>query len=322
MNDHRALIRNSICIALCVLATALIGYLYYTDQQQEKAQTAALESLQEEVEPYETKLRELQAELTDLGDDVSYSAEEAGIMVGFVISEESNLTYIEEKAATYQFSPVLVLDCTMDMEVIEAIIEAADEDWEIMLYAPNFSEDVNEDVLAMLSYLESIEREQCGVFFLRTDYNSEANLQRIVEDGFVGYTSYHESSPVAGQADNGMIYFDYSYLTTTGTAVTSRLYSLYSSKSSMIVTFDMASIDSGALPETYVTSLLDVLQTYASQEDCAFITVAEAVSELSQVNSVEADNQAAYEEQAAVIEAQIEELKETIAGIYEKWGAE
>lgn len=314
--------RNIICAILCVLLAAVIGYLVYINQQQEKAQTASLESLQEELKPYESELRELQAELSNLKNNVSYTSEEAEILVGFVPSEVADLSYIEEKSEMYSFSPVLVLDCAMEMEEIEAIINAADEDWEIMLFSSPFSEDDNENVLSVLSLLEDEQIEHSGVFLLRSDYYNTTNIQLLSDDGFIGYTNYNEDNLQIGQADTGLIYFEYSYLTSSGTTITSRLYSLYSSKSSMIVAFDMASINSGSLSETYVDALFETMQYYTEYDDCSFSTVADVVQELSQVNSIEADNQAAYEIQAAEIQERIDELQEIIAGIYDKWDTE
>ncbi|MCD7864408.1 MAG: hypothetical protein LUG61_13105 [Lachnospiraceae bacterium] len=320
MDDDRKqnnTLRNIVCAILCILVAAVLVFMYDTNRQQEKAQTAALQALQDELQPYEAELQELRAELSELEAGVSYTSAEADIMVGFALSGMSDLSYIGEKAEAYGFAPVLVIDCTMEMEDIEAIVDAADKDWEIMLYASDFSEESNENVVVVMDYLESIGREHTGVFFLRSDYSSARNIQLLIEDGFIGYTGYSDS-PTAGQTEDGLIYFDYSYLTASGTTITSRLASLYSSKSTIIVAFDMASINSGSLSETYVVSLFDTLQNYAEKEDCSFCTAADAVQELSEVNSIEAANQEAYEEQAAEIQERMEELKETIAQIYEK----
>lgn len=320
MNDDRIqshILRNIVCAILCILVAAVLVFMYDTNRQQDKAQTAALQALRDELQPYESELRELQAELGSLEEDVSYTSEEAGIMIGFVPSDTSDLSYIVKKAETYGFTPVLVIDCTMEMEDVEAIVGAADEDWEIMLYASDFSEESNEDVVSVMDYLESTGREHTGIFFLRSDYSSAGNIQLLVEDGFIGYT-YYSDPPTAGQTEDGLVFFDYSYLTASGTTITSRLASLYSRKSAMIVTFDMASINAGSLSETYVISLFDTMQSYADKEDCSFITVADAVLELSEVNAIEAANREACEEQAAEIQARIEELQEIIAEIYEK----
>lgn len=307
--------KNIICAILGALIAVVIGYLLYTNQQQEKEQTAALESLQDELEPYESELRELQADLNNLKYNISYTSEEAEILVGFVPSDVSDLSYIEEKSQTYDFTPILVLDCTMEMENVEAIIEAVEGDWEIMLFSPAFSEDINENVLSVLSLLEAENIEHSGVFLLRSDYSSTANIQLLADDGFIGYTNYNEDHLQIGQTEDGLIYFEYSYLTSSDTTVSSRLYSLYSSKSSMIVAFDMASINSGALPEAYVDALFDTMQAYTEYDDCTFSTVADVIQELSNVNSIEAENQAAYEEQAAQIQERIDELQEIIDGI-------
>jgi len=320
MSENRTVfIRNIICIVISILLIIALGYLFYTVNQGEQAQNAALETMQDEAKPYEEELQELRTQLSNLENSVSYTSDEAAIMVGFVISDASNITndiaYIEEKAQTYAFTPVLVLDCTAELSEIETVVAATDADWEIMLYASDFLTNANENVLAVLSWLESAGREHTGVYLMRSDYSSDANIQCLAEDGFVGYTVYHDT-PTAGQTEDGLVYFDYSYLTTSGTTAASRLTSLYSSKSSIITIFDMASINSGELPEVYVTSLLETMRTYADYDDCAFSTVADTVERLSQVNSIEAENQAGYEAEAAQIQERIEELKEIIAEIY------
>ncbi len=316
MSEMKTKIWNVFCAICCLLVAGAVAYMIYTDRQEEAAQTALAEELQAEARPYENQLQELRSEWNDLENSVSYSSEEARLLVGFLVSEVSDISYIEEKAVAYDFVPVLVLDCTEELTEIEALVEAADADWEIMLYASGFSEDVNDEVLAVMAWLDSVEREYADVFFLRDDFCTTSNLQLLQEDGFIGYTSYHSASPTEGQTDEGMVYFDYSYLTTSGTSVTSRISALYSGKTSMLVVFDMASINSGALSEAYVTSLLDTMQGYAAKEDCSFSTVAETVQRLSEVLAIEEGNQKAYEEQAAELQEQIEALEETIADIY------
>lgn len=87
----------------------------------------------------------------------------------------------------------------------------------------------------------------------------------------------------------------------------------------MLIALDMESINSGSLTEDYVTDLMDTLQSYVEQEDCTFSTVADVVTELSEINSTEAVNQASYGEQIAEIQARIDELEEIINGIYAQY---
>ncbi len=308
-----------ICVVVCVFLAGVLAYMIYTNNQRQKAQAEAMEALQAEARPYEVEQQNLKDELESLQESVYYSGEEAKFLVGFVVSDASDISYIEEKAADYSFSPVLIIDCTMDMDAIEEIMEAADETREIMLYASDFSEETNDSVLSVISRLESIDREHCGVFFLRGDYSTASNIQLLADDGFTGYTIYNSESPQAGQTEDGSVYFDYSYLTSAGTTVSSRISALYRNKSSMIVAFDMASINSGALKETYVVNILDSIHSYTENDDCSFSTVAAVVEELSNVNEIEAERQAEYEEQAAEIQERIDELEEMIDEIYDRF---
>ncbi len=317
MQERRTLIRNIICAILCVLLAGGLAWLLHTNQQEQQAQTAAIEAAVAEAKPYEQELDELEEELEGLEEELSYSSEEASLMVGFTCSDEEDLAYAEELAESYQFSPVLVLDCTMDMTDIAVLLDAADDQWEILLFVPAFSEGNNENVLAVLDYLESIEREHTGMFLLRNDYSSEANIELLLEDGFLGYTSYNSSAPAAGQTEEGTVYFDYSYLTSNRTTVATRVDALYVNNAAMLVVFDMDSVGTSSLPESYVTSLLNTMQSYTEYDDCAFSTVADVVEELSEINSIEADYQAEYEVQAAEIQERMAQLEEIIDEIYD-----
>lgn len=315
---NRSRIVNIICAVLSILLAGALIFMLYNENKQEKAQSAAIKAVLEEVQPYEDELQDLKTELSNMKYDVSYSGEEAEIMVGFVASGASDVNYINGKTEAYGFSPVLIIDCTMETDVIEDIIEAADKSWEIMLYAPTFSDEVNEDVLSVISYLEEEGKEHTGVFFLRSDYSTSSYIQLLKDDGFVGYTSYNSESPRAGQTDDGTVYFDYSYLSSSGTSVTSRLSSMYNNKASMMFAFDMSSINEGTLTEDYVAEMLDTLQSYTEKDNCSYSTVAGVVEKLSEINSIESENQESYEEQAAEIQKRIDELEDTISEIYDK----
>ncbi|MCD8119357.1 MAG: hypothetical protein LUE29_07765 [Lachnospiraceae bacterium] len=318
MGERKGRIIQILCIILSVAMIGVIVYMVYVDRQSSQAQTDSLASLIEEAKPYEAEVQELQSELTSLKSSVSYTSEEARLMVGFAVTDVSDLSYIEEKADAYGLFPVIVLDCTLDTETIEEILEEMDASWEIMLYATDFSEETNASVLSVMSLLESSKREYVDVFFLRGDYSSDANIQLLIDDGFVGYTSYNSDTPQAGQTEDGFVYFDYSWLTSSGTSVASRVSAFYKNKASMIVTFDMESINSGKLTETYVVSTLDGLLEYTENDDCFFATAADVVAELSMINEYLAEQQEENEARAAEIEDRISELQQIIRGIYDK----
>lgn len=138
---------------------------------------SACKTFQGVAKPYEQELKELEEELAALEAAAACTSEVASIMAGFTCSDAAGLAYIADKAETWQFSPVLVLDCTMEQADIKQLLSAVDDTWEIMLYAPAFSEETNEAVLSALSCLKADGRQHMGVFLLRDDYSNESNVQ-------------------------------------------------------------------------------------------------------------------------------------------------
>ncbi len=312
---------KKIFMVLTIGLAAVCFWLYCYDYVQQEQQRAALERAIQKARPYEKELRELKKSLSEQENNIEYVSDQASIMVGFLVSDEGDIPYIEEKAEEYGFRPVIVVDCTSDMENILACVEVLDPEWEVMLYAPEFSSEIHEDVVSVKKTLQSFGRKDTGLFFLRNGYDTEPNLQLIAQSGFVGYTLYHDS-PISGQTEDGYVYFDYSYIRTDNTAISDRLSQCYSAKTSFLLTLDMKSIHSEALPEKTVTEILDQTQALSMQEDCSFATVDEVVSELSKINRKKAKKQKEYEEQIFAAEERMEELERMIDEIYSAWDAD
>ncbi|MCD7854842.1 MAG: hypothetical protein LUG66_04415 [Clostridiales bacterium] len=318
MESERSRLIYTVCIVVSILLAVILACMIFTDKQAEKAHSENLEEFTAKAEAYEDELQALKDRLTALRNGVDYVAETAKIMTGFVVSDVSDISYIREKASAYSLSPVLVIDCLKDMDFIKEVTEAADDSWEIMLYASEFSEEINEKVLSVMAYLNSANRGHCGVFLLRDDFKNAANIQLLLDDGFIGYTGYNDS-PKSGQSQDGSVYFDYSFLTASGTAIAARLSILYGNKNAMILAFDMASINSGALTENYVLSILDSIKTNEKNGVCLITSAKEVINELSEINMTEAERRAEYEAQADELQARIDELDKTIRRIYSEF---
>ncbi|MCD7846918.1 MAG: hypothetical protein LUG49_02625 [Oscillospiraceae bacterium] len=311
-------IRNVVCIVFSVLLAGTLAYMIHTNNQEQKIREEAIEELQTEARPYEIELRKLEDELEDL-ENITYSSEKAEIMIGFIISDLADISYIENKSEVYGFEPVLIIDCEMDLTSVESFINAADN-WEIMLYADNFSASTNDSVLIVMDYLNSIEREHTGVFLIRNSSMNTVTLQLIKDDGFIGYTTYHESAPQSGQTSDGYVYFDYVRIASDDSfdSMSNYLSWLYANKTSMLLAFDMESINSGNAAEESVINLIDIAKSYIEYDDCSFSTVAEVVAELQQINQTEEDLKTSNEERIEEIRERIDELEIIIQEIYSK----
>ncbi len=311
--------RPPIVKIICILLTAVIVvgllYVYGLEKQERQAYMEKMEQIEEQVRPYRTQRNQLKQELSDMDQAVSYEPQQASFMVGFLVTDAADIPFIQQKAQTFEFSPLLILDCTQDLETIKQLVQAAEEGWELMLYVLEFSEESLPNVLAVRECLESIGRKDCGVFHVRSDYGTRENIQLLRENGFSGCTLYQQTPP-AGQYADGTIYFDYGRIRSNTVNLISHLADAYARKAATLYIFDMAAVHDATMLEARVDAYLEQIQLYAGKENADYATVAEVVEELSAVNGILAEMQAAQDAKIAELQAQIQQLQDTIDKIY------
>ncbi len=321
MNRQGIGVRNTVLIILCVVLAALLAGMMYVSKQSEKAKEAEAEELKAQAKQYEDELAQIRGDLSVREKSITYDSDTAEVMVGFLISEENDIDYIKSVAEEFYFRPVLIVDCKGDLSNVKTLIHAASgTGWEIMLTATSFSESINANVVEVLSYMKSIDAKDSGVFLIRNDSYTNKNVQLLIDDGFIGYTKYNQTTPAAGVTDDGYVYFDYSYLQSMKTSVADRLYSLCANKTALIVVFDMKSMHSGDVTEDYAARLLELLKEYEENGQCQIASVEEVVLELSGANATEEERRANYEEYAAEQQPRIDELEKMIREIYSQMG--
>ncbi len=307
--------RNVVCVVLSVVVLIVFCVLAYNYKDKTSAEKSKLEAAVSEAKPYEDELTKLKRELSRAEDDLSDTGDTARFVIGYSVLSEEDIEYAEEQASGYDFSPVWVLDCVNDLIELENVALAASETGnEIMLTASVFTEEINETVKLLLSYMSENGIECSDIFLLRGDYFTDASIDMLISDGFIGYTVYN-STPTSGVTADGYVTFDYSYLTTDSSSYT-RFSSSYASYASMIVTIDIASIKAGTLTEGYITTLLSTLSSYAENDDCEFSSVSDVVDGILTENESMDDRVAEYEAFAAECEERISELEEIVAEIY------
>ena len=312
--DHAR--RNLILAVLSLIVLAVLCIMMYSYSVNTSEQKARLEAAVAEAEAYENEANELRRSISSA--QVEFLSDTSGIaqfVVGFVISSEDDIAYAEDKADEYDFEPVLLLNCNYELTELESLsVLASGTGHEIMLTASVFTSDTNETVTSLLSYMKRNSIECSDIFLLRSDYYSDSSLEMLISDGFAGYTVYN-TTPVSGITDDGYITFDYSFLTVDSSSYT-RFSSSYSNLSAMIVAVDMDSMRSGTLTESFVTSLLNTLSSYAGNEDCEFATVSEVTESLLAEDEEYKEKLAEYEAYVYECKLRIEELEELIAEIY------
>ncbi len=319
MGAHMSYQTERVLKIIFIIFTISIGIMlfgiYQHEQREQIKQKTAWEAVAEKVRPYEKEQNELETELSELKKVAEYTPDKAEVMVGFLVSEVSDMEYIRNKADVYKFPPIIVIDCTADEENIKELVQAMDTAWEIMLYAPQFSDEIGEKVISVKTLLETFGKKYADAFFLKKDYQTKNNTNFLLQNGFVGYTLYHDT-PESGQTEDGTVYFDYSHIRSGSTAVLERLASAAKKKASILLTFDMKSIETGELTDEVICEILDKSKELLTEDGVSYATVALTTKRLSKINQKKAELQEEYEQKAARIQTRIDELETIIWNIY------
>ncbi len=300
---------------LSLLLIAFMAIIYFFEGQKKQEHSAAYKEYESRTAELRAEQNELRLKLTSLKKDVAYYGEKAKIAVGFTVTDENDISYIKKQAEIYGFSPVIVLDCTMDSSRIAELLYTADMSWETMLYIPFFDNGTSARLISAKASLESLGRKDCGIAFYRTKNISADEIAELRKAGFIGYTFYHDS-PVSGQGEDGTIYLDFSYITGDNIIIEDRLSKCYSKNASMMYIFDMNSIRVGNVAEENADAFMRILAEYSNKESCSFSTVSEAATDLLTVNQKKAELEILRDEQADAFEKRIDELERMISEIY------
>ncbi len=310
-----------ICILLCILLVGILAVTVFIVQKNDAEKQSHLQEIAAQVQPYRQELAQLTKELNSLKFDSRYTSQYARLMIGFRSTGVSDLAYIREKALVYQFTPVLILDCSVSMPEIGEVVMAADPDWEIILYIPDYMDGMIGHIQDVRDYLNTVGRPDSDILFLRENHSAQTLDQILTQNNFQGSVTYH-NTPISGQNKNGTVYFDYSYfkkdvfVKQTIGALQERLNLWYTARSSMLCVFDMSILNDEDVTEEQIDRVLNSIRQYTAYDYGRFSTVNEVVTELSQINRIEAELTAEANRKASQLQARIDALNAIIDSYY------
>lgn len=305
-------VRNIICIVLAGVTAVAIGIFAFLSAQAERDYSTALKSVAEEAQPYEEELHALQKELKET-EAFSWSSDTAKIMIGYSIELGVDIEFVSTQAEEYGFEPVLILDCCQDFDTLAYLLYmASGTNWEVMLTASDFSDQVMEDAPELRAYLERYELQGTGVFLFMDGDDSEENIQCLMDNDFIGYATLNAESPSSGYTEDGLVYFDCAYVQTGSELSADEMNALFLDKSFLLIAFDMSSIHAGTLSSQNVTGILDTLQPLAEEGEFLFSSVSDVADELVQLGASQED----YDETLLQKQERIAELKTLLEEIY------
>ena len=125
--------RKTLSIVVLLFAVVLFGLLF-VNYRQEQRQTTHMQQLQKEAMPYEQEINDIRWELAQKKRAINTKEDTSGILFGFVPASADDFTGIDKLAAEHSITPVILLDCSQEKDMLTAILKkAVEKDYEVVL---------------------------------------------------------------------------------------------------------------------------------------------------------------------------------------------
>ncbi len=308
---------------VCVFLILLMWNTIERRKQADAEQAAYTDTINTQTWEYMEEKARLLDELSMLQKRAPYVGDQAKLMIGFIMTDIFDIGYVQQKATAFQFSPVLLIDCSKDISEIAGWVEAADPGWDLLLYVPQHSAETTQQITDVRAYLQSVGRKDVNILALYGNY-SNTQLSSLLSahnmDGYLKYTA----SPSCGQNDDGTVYFDYSRFKAenfTYDSISSldvRLNMWYNNKAAMLCIFDMALVHSGAVADSQLDTVIGKLQSSVNYPSAIFSTVSEVVEDLKKYNEYTAELNILRNQRIQEIHHRIDSLNILIHELYGK----
>lgn len=293
-----------------LLVIAVAGCLLFV-RHQSNAYRSYIAELKVEARPYEQEMKELREELGHEENAYFYGKESGTVLVGYYITQDSDLNLIRRQASGYDFSPALVTEYVYDMDLLSRAARTRNDT--VLIGQVNTYDELD------LAKSRS-DAMNTSVFLLRQEEESTNVLNALAEHGFTACVR-HAGGTGAPFLDNGMVSFRYCFVNDSRFDMESALQSLKDDKSILMFVFNLAYLESETLTEDAIAGYLDQIQEAVEAEELTYGRVTSVVDELAEARDNPESYSTAFEEYQKDIQKKIDKLQAQIDEIYGRWDA-
>lgn len=295
-------------IILTVLLAMVFLYLLVENQQQEKQQSAQMYALQQQAQPYERELSQLRQSLQAR----KTTLETSSLTVGFVPSCREDMDTIETLMAPYAYTPLVILDCSLEWQTLEEITSTAlERGYEVIPAGITF----DEQVLAQAVQLRSILPEGSqDTFLLRHNLDTAENMAALTQSGYCRFSRYDESL-TSGMDENNRPRLAYGFIHSSSTII-QLLNQVAAIGSQILLCIDLQTVNSDELPLPVVEAFLIMVDEAVTAGNLRYSGLEQSFQTLSQQAQQAALDASENARQEQQIQDRIKELEQIISQIY------
>ena len=309
--------RKTLSIVVFLLAVLLFGLLF-VNHRQEQRQAAHMQQLQKEAMPYEQEINDIRSELAQKQCAINTKEDTSGILFGFVPESADDFTEIDKLAAEHSITPVIILDCSQEKDVLTAILKkAVKKEYEVVLEGLQFDESILQTADEMKDSLAQLDDTKSPAFLLRNNVNTEKNRNLLNEHGYTELILY-DNSLKAGMQENGKPYICYGFFKQP-IYYSDYISQVVTAHTMMLASFDFSTIQSGTLQISDIERFMTLADDQKAANELRYVDLNSAFQAVADQNATWQDRQESYEKYEAEQEKLIQELEEKISAIYSRW---
>lgn len=309
--------RKTLSIVVFLLAVLLFGLLF-VNHRQEQRQAAHMQQLQKEAMPYEQEINDIRSELAQKQCAINTKEDTSGILFGFVPESADDFTEIDKLAAEHSITPVIILDCSQEKDVLTAILKkAVKKEYEVVLEGLQFDESILQTADEMKDSLAQLDDTKSPAFLLRNNVNTEKNRNLLNEHGYTKLILY-DGSLKAGMQENGKPYICYGFFRQP-VYYSDYISQVVTAHTMMLASFDFSTIQSGTLQISDIERFMTLADDQKAANELRYVDLNSAFQAVADQNATQQDRQESYEKYEAEQEKLIQELEEKISAIYSRW---
>lgn len=304
-------------VGVMILCAVLLAVPLWMKRQQENRRQAHMSTLKQQAAPYEREIRAIQSELNKRKNAISANMDTSGAIPCFIISSAEDVATVKKLCAGYVFTPTILLNCSLEQESLNRIIEAsAAENYDFVLYVRAMQEDTLDTMAQLQETIAQYNPAWKPAVLLRRQEDTKQNQALLAEHGY--RTLFRYNNELDDGAQDEMLYLAYGFiLAKTDTSWLTDL--LIETHTSMAICFDLDGLQTNTLAEKNITDCLDVLDKHLSAGVLEYRDAQTAFLVLAQKEGRTEQAQAEYDQYAQQQEARIEELEGIVKEIYSHW---
>ena len=305
-------------IILTIFLMILLGVMLFLNEQQENRQAIHMKRLRKEAQPYEQEITAIRSELERLENGIKRVPEVSGGIIGFVPTSVDDIFTIKALTVGYEFTPLIILDCSMDETILRDIAnQAVGGNCDLILAGMDLDEEVLKKADSIRAILPEYGYEKEVSFFLRYTCDTAENRKLLREHGYWNLVRY-DMFLNFGIDDFDVPYISYGFLESTNPNY-SYVSQIIDSHTYSVMTFDFSDINSGINGESVVREFLKIVNDQVSKGELLYMNISEVFHAVVKGEKSYQEQREEFEQYKIEKQKRIEELEEIVSEIYSQW---